>query len=207
MVPIIMSVIGHSTMPWMTLQAVVPESTACAIAASVEGHPRVGRGLWRDVFKTQLAGDDVAVKRLREHKSNFDPTFLANRLMASADYFTAVYDVLKEASFGAEILAGSAKHLAKHLGYCRASHSVVVEWGEELNTQHLSSLELTAQMSTAVAELHGFGILHTDIKLDNFLVRAHSAQVFLNDFHRAAKSHSVCASLSLIHISEPTRPY
>ena len=67
-------------------------------------------------------------------------------------------------------------------------------------------LHFTKQMAKALMHAHERGIIHRDIKPQNIML-LRDGTIKVGDFGIAALENEIHENLSLIHISEPTRPY
>jgi len=156
-----------------------------------------GSGLWRDVHSATWQGTKVAVKRLRSHKSHLSSE---GWLIDWLNRNVAKIDTVKEAAFGAA-LRGTA-HTVQVLAYCPDTRAVIVEWGSELKCIRESSsartdatkLAMLSQMAAGVQDVHSIGVIHGDIKMSNFRIRAAAGgseqRVLLGDFNRAMLPYS-----------------
>ncbi|KAI9916334.1 hypothetical protein PsorP6_017975 [Peronosclerospora sorghi] len=149
----------------------------CSNMDEVETGEFVGKGFWREVFKTKWNGREVAIKRVKEKlltRSDIIPRHV--------EECASIFSIRKE------------PNIVGLIGWCKST--VVVEYiPHRLDTLLFESnepisvyraLELARDAARGVAQLHnapGGPFVHADLQARQFLIDANGT-LKLNDFNR-----------------------
>ncbi|CEG48098.1 tkl protein kinase [Plasmopara halstedii] len=153
----------------------------CTNINQLEEGEFLGKGFWREVFKSKWNGRDVAVKRVKKHLLN-----RADIIPRHIEECASIFSIRNE------------PNIVGLVGWCKTT--VVVEYipyqldtllfeSEEPVSVH-RALELARDAARGVAQLHnapGGPFVHTDLQARQFLIDANGT-LRLNDFNRVKYS-------------------